>query len=70
MLCSALISILLIVMISMPNNGFLNFMELMTLPNSARIFIIEIVSLNSIISILAERYLWQRIITLFIKNKN
>jgi len=69
MLCSALLSLFLLGMIFMPQNAFLDFMELMVIPNSARIFTIIIIILNAIISILAERYLWQIIIKLIKKDK-
>jgi len=69
MLCSALLSLFLLGMIFMPQNAFLDFMELMVIPNSARIFTIIIIILNAIISILAERYLWKIIIKLIKKDK-
>jgi len=66
---SALASVLLVAMIFMPENGFIEFMELMALPNVGRIHMLIVIAVNTIISVLAEKYLWNLIINLIRKKK-
>jgi len=68
-LFAVLTSILLIVMMYMPENGFIEFMELMAIPNVGRTHMLIVIIINTVVSVLAENYLWNFIINLIKRKK-
>ncbi|ORX77383.1 hypothetical protein BCR32DRAFT_295634 [Anaeromyces robustus] len=67
-LLSALATILVVVMLFLPENPFLDFMELLVLPLSGKIYTLVVMIINGIVSVAAEMFLWPNIIYL-IKGK-
>jgi len=65
---SVFATLLVVVMLFLPENPFIKFMELLVLPLSGKIYTLAVMAINGIVSVLAEMYLWPRIIYL-IKGK-
>jgi len=57
-------------MMYMPENGFIEFMELMAIPNVGRTHMLIVIIINTVVSVLAENYLWNFIINLIKRKKN
>jgi len=71
MIFATLASGLLVSMLFMPENGFIELMELMDLPSlDGKIHILVVVVVNVTVSAIAELFLWNFIINLIKKINN